>query len=492
MKSSRVLLIFLLVACMFVNVKAACYNALGKVIPCVPTLSKPANNELSASPSPSFSWTASTGASSYTLQFSTESTFPSNKTTKKTGISSTATTMYGLYNGIKYYWQVIAVNSNGSTSSSVRNFTVRKAITTNGNGGTTDVGIWYMPYCFLDPQAKPVPGDVWSGVQFKPQCSDASDGYCSTLDLRDPATIDYQLKNIAHAKIDFLIFDNTNGGFSSKYSDSLNNFQFQVKTSGEICKRIKVWNDSNPWKIRYVQAIGGFDALSKLGSYADCIESQATICWNTFVQNIAYGGADNWYYLDGKPLLIVFIAADASVPAIQKWYNFAQSSTFNYTKKFTVRFAGTGQRGMYGWPAYGTDFTPSNPTASGTIIDDEVELVSPGYRPNPLWTPYYWIPRANGQFYSVSCWDRVLANKLPRIVVIASFNDYWEQTAVWPAIEKTAAEWNPQTYPNIAAADHWLDSDGLPHYQMYWNMTKSYITRLRGGDISPTIRLLLE
>src|SRR2546425_740383 len=79
------------------------------------TLSSPADGDYSISTTPTLSWNASVGATSYTLEVATNSSFGVadvlNLATSTT--SFTVTTL--LTPGVIYYWQVTAVNSLGTT-----------------------------------------------------------------------------------------------------------------------------------------------------------------------------------------------------------------------------------------------------------------------------------------------------------------------------------------------------------------------------------------
>jgi hypothetical protein len=77
----------------------------------------PANGSTGVSLTPTYSWAASTGASTYTLQVALDAGF-TNIVINKTGIVSTSDTpATALASGTLHYWQVIAVNSQGNTTS---------------------------------------------------------------------------------------------------------------------------------------------------------------------------------------------------------------------------------------------------------------------------------------------------------------------------------------------------------------------------------------
>lgn len=449
--------------------------------PASPSILKPVSGSTNLSTSVTLGWGASTGANRYRYQFSTSSKFSTliyNTTTR-----GTSTNLYGLFNGQKYYWRVQAINTSNETSPwATANFTPRPALTTNGNGGRTDVGMWYIPWGGI--------GTNWGDTIGYLPLIDANGTY-GRYEISDDAIMTFHFNEIANAKIDFVIYDNTNGGFmdplptggyppppppgvyNTEYNTNSQTAGY-VATSGQMCKKIKSWNDTHSWKLRYVQAIGAANFKNGLclggpETFNDCVEEQAKRVWNNFVQNPDYGGSSNYYYLDGKPLLILWGGIYSE--QIQHWYNFTKSASFTsfYANKFTVRFALQGEKGTYGWNIWGGGDTHAQ-YGSGTVIDNEVELVSPGwYRDD---NAAQEIPRDNGLFYRINSWERVFSHKRPRIVSIVAFNDYWEHTAVWTAkADPTCAP--PQCAP-------WTDESGVENPGMYWSMTKSYIARLRG------------
>jgi hypothetical protein len=91
--------------------------------PSAPTLSSPANGATSVATSPTLNWNASTGATSYQLQVSTDSSFAST-IVNESGITGTSYGVTGLTDGATYYWRVNATNAGGTSSYSAPwNFT---------------------------------------------------------------------------------------------------------------------------------------------------------------------------------------------------------------------------------------------------------------------------------------------------------------------------------------------------------------------------------
>jgi photosystem II stability/assembly factor-like uncharacterized protein len=106
----------------------SCATVAGTQPPAAPTLSAPAYGATGQPTSLTFSWYASTGATSYHLQVSTSSSF-STLAVDQSGLTATSSSVTGLSNGITYYWQVNASNSGGTSAySGVWNFATVSAV----------------------------------------------------------------------------------------------------------------------------------------------------------------------------------------------------------------------------------------------------------------------------------------------------------------------------------------------------------------------------
>ncbi|MCX6134195.1 MAG: fibronectin type III domain-containing protein [Ignavibacteriales bacterium] len=81
--------------------------------PSAPTLSTPASGSNGTPVSQTVSWNPVSGATSYTLQYSTSSDFRSDLVTQS-GLPSTSYNVTGLANATKYYWHVSATNAGGT------------------------------------------------------------------------------------------------------------------------------------------------------------------------------------------------------------------------------------------------------------------------------------------------------------------------------------------------------------------------------------------
>jgi hypothetical protein len=84
-------------------------------IPAAPVLALPANGSNGQGTSVNVSWNASTGAASYSVQLSTNSSFTGPATTN-TGIATTASSFSGLALNTIYYWHANATNITGTST----------------------------------------------------------------------------------------------------------------------------------------------------------------------------------------------------------------------------------------------------------------------------------------------------------------------------------------------------------------------------------------
>jgi hypothetical protein len=183
------------------------------------------------------------------------------------------------------------------------------------------------------------------------------------------------------------------------------------------------------------------------------MEREAQDVYEHFYNNPDYGGSTNYYQLDGKPLIVYWGDRNQNRAA---WNSYAGDKTCG--SRFAVRYAQDVVSGSYGWNIY----------SNGTVINSEVEVVSPGWGHYKRAMPPY-VSRQKGDFYA-QCWNTVLTNPRPRIVMIVAFNDYLENTAVWTA-----------DTIRLTDADQWIGHDGQHHPSMYWDLTVRNIQALREG-----------
>jgi hypothetical protein len=322
--------------------------------------------------------------------------------------------------------------------------TATATTTTNGNGTAVDVGTWFVTYNGAGSWAN----NFGKGFPINYRPLDQYGSY-SIPESTDTSLIDFYLAQLTDARIDFLILDETNGGFANTPYFPAN---FAVIDAAKlVAARLQVWNASHSWKIKYAMAIGGYALMCNPDPFGVCIEDQAQAVVDDFYN--VYG-AENYYQVDGKPLLVLydFSATDNAA----RWTSYTGTKT--YGNQFTIRSANSGTpAGSYGWE-----------TRDGTQLHPEVEVVMPGWYSHNEGQQAP-IGRAQGDYYT-NAWNTVLDNPLPKMVVITAFNDYNEDSAIWTADTTTVVE--PRT-------EQWDGHDGQLHPDMYWQMTKRNIVALR-------------
>ncbi len=343
----------------------------------------------------------------------------------------------------------------GSASAKIAQPT--NTLKTNGNGGKTDVGVWFVTYNNNSMWAN----NFGSGIPIKYRTL-MPDGSYGILDSSNIEHIDFQIEQLAKAKVDFVLFDLTNGGLTPDVAygwESDDGGNLSARNARLTCERIALWNKNNSWKIKYAMAVGAYEALRDNLSIGQAAEYQAKAIYKEWFQDPEIGG-DNYYQVDGKPMLILHHWGYNVLTCEGGWNSYKGDRT--YGDKFFVRNGQGGEKGTYGWH-----------TRKGTIVDDEVMPLCPGQRVAGLESAN--IYRQDGDYYLTS-WETVLNNKLPRIVMIASFNDYNEQTGVWTADSSRCKG---------VYDEQWTDSTGQINNSMYWDMTVEGIKLVRtfNGEI---------
>ena len=333
-------------------------------------------------------------------------------------------------------------------------------ITTNGNGEAVDVGIWYCANWDVNG------GGWWPLSSYRPLLPN---GQYGMHDGADPSVIDYHLRQLADAKIDFILFDDTNGDFNNYGPQNV----WIKEKSKSVCTRIKLWNERHSWKIKYAFSIGSFfinDREYPTGKSYDVIEQQARCVAEEVFNNRLFHSSD-YYQIDGKPLLVVL---DYNSDARTRWANYTGSK--KWANRFAVRWAGTSggysaALGDYGWAM----------NSAGVLLHPEVEYLQPGHDNHlPVGAGWMHTLRRQGDYY-VENWNKILSNSLPRIVMIGAFNDYTEDSAVWTA--DTSRD-HPGTRLPI---ERWGGHDGKLHPSMYWDYTVGIIRTLRYGSPKPAM-----
>lgn len=278
--------------------------------------------------------------------------------------------------------------------------------------------------------------DAW-GIKYRPWTL----GAFQTYDSGNASVIDEHLATIAAAGIDFLLLDETN----NLYVDE----GYIYLRAKALASRINAWNNNASHRpIQYAIAIGGIQFSHDPAS----LEYEAGEVWRQFV-NTTDGGEKNYYHLDGKPLLVTYC-----LPSDQEsWEGYAGLKANG--DKFALRWAHSpAGANNYGWEI-----------RERSIPGEEVTIVMPGWNNNKGATP---VSRQHGFFYAAYSWDIIfITPRLPRVVIINSFNEYAEETAVAPADTSLVS----------GATEPWIDAAGNLDPFMYWEMTISFIQLLRDG-----------
>lgn len=336
-------------------------------------------------------------------------------------------------------------------------------VKSNGNGGRTDVGAWFVTYNT---------SGMWSnnfGTGFPIRYRMLMpDGKYGIPDSYNTEIIDFQLKELADAKVDFILFDLTNGGLTEKIHYGYPDNYWITETAQLTCERIAIWNKSHDWKIRYAVAVGTYDAIRTVGqepmTIGQVTEYQAEAVLDLFYHKY---GEDNYYQLKGKPLLVIHDFGhenDVNAPGGWKMYRASSTTDHDAGEQFIIR-------GSLTSPNEKTGFSWLTPRESGTFITDESATVCPGQWNHTSTSP--GVPRLNGQHY-IDDWDKVVNYYIaPDIVLISSWNDFNEDTAVFTADSSNCNEkWEEQ----------WKDDTGSINNTMYLQITKEGIWRLRTNN----------
>lgn len=255
----------------------------------------------------------------------------------------------------------------------------------------------YAPALHCSPATKSV--GMWYSTWYKGS-SDAFWGLYSPYQGRysssDDATIDAHINLLEQANVDFVILDNTNnlhvdGGYILDSS-----LRFFDRLAGR--------------RLKAAVAIGGM----QFGGGADTLRRELTEVTALFVN----GPQPDAYLRSPKgPIVVSYAPDDLS-------QNDMDTLAASYPSIDLQWIHGTARVGEPGW---------ANPAASLPSCD--TMAVMPG------WQNAYGhrVDRMGGAFYDISLKAALSVN--PARVVIASFNDYAEQTAVEPTNEYGDVYW---------------------------------------------------
>ncbi|MBI5605785.1 MAG: SBBP repeat-containing protein [Deltaproteobacteria bacterium] len=180
--------------------------------PPAPTLTSPADGATGLSTSPTLNWAASSGADSYRIQVSTDSSF-AHSVADQAGITSLSYPLSGLSDYSTYYWQVNATSSGGTSGwSSAWHFTTADPTAPTGsiqiNGGaasTTSPAVTLSLTC----------NDSGSGCS---QMQFSNDNVTYSAPEAFAVTRSWTLSSGSGPKTVYVKFKDVTGNWSSAYS----------------------------------------------------------------------------------------------------------------------------------------------------------------------------------------------------------------------------------------------------------------------------------
>lgn len=301
-----------------------------------------------------------------------------------------------------------------------------------------------------DKYSKPNIMNTWEAwdIKYRPYTL----GEYRAYDTQEAAVIDEHLRMITKAGIDFLIFDLTN---------TLDTDEGYITEGAKVvAERIRIWNSNKEnTPVKYAIAVGGMQYTGNPRT----LEQEANSIWNQFID---YFGTDNYYHLDGKPLLVSY----STYTQRDRW------TTARINKSATSRFNLQWAQGSVPYTEnkrqvplpseYGSYLGWGYP--QGSLPNKDVMVVMPGWNNRVHMFTSRYENGVEGNFYSIKGWERVLAQQ-PRMVIINSFNEYLEHTGVAPADTSGVTD-----AFSISLGQRWSNPD------FYWNMTVEYNKQYKG------------
>lgn len=277
-------------------------------------------------------------------------------------------------------------------------------------------------------------------------------------DSGDPAVIQSHLQQINDAGIDFILIDLTNG---------VSTHQFILDRTKAVCSQLHTFN-AQGHNLKYAIAIG---KAQYSGNTLD-VEAEAQEVLNLFVNDPTCGA--DYFKINNVPLLESHFNSYAQK---QDWLNLTTHTASNsFIVKYglgTVPLAPSNAPSALG-QGCGTYSNPTPPVSDlgnyigwgipyGTYSGGATAEVMPGTNNKSGSVVKRTQNGVEGSFYTTCGWDRVQTNK-PTIdmVVINSYNEYAEETAVAPT--------DTSTINNIP-----IISESWSNPSLYWDKTVQQI-----------------
>jgi len=250
------------------------------------------------------------------------------------------------------------------------------------------------------------------------------------------------IKELAKIEIDYVLLDQTNS------------WGALVKSYRVFAREINKWNKvPGNRKVKYAICGKGWKPQGP-----EDVEESARRSMEEFVNHPVYGGSENYQYVDGKPLLVIY---GDGVRKDKLWETYAGEKTF--AGQFMLKWMDghlypegmdPKNRGdWYGWAL-----------VNGSYENTEQMVVQAGFF-NHISFASRFVNGIEGDRYRKLGWDKVLQNKPDKVTIISLVGDH-EQNDIY--------DMRVGDYPEeMGRTEHWS------YPEMYWEMTRDYIKNYR-------------
>ena len=282
---------------------------------------------------------------------------------------------------------------------------------------TSRVGLWYTLWWRTSPD------DTWALYsRYTPLLGHYSSG--------GSATFPSELADFAALRADFLLLDHTNG----------------VGVDGGVlaaaARRVATHLDGAASPVHQAVAAGACFWVQGVPDPHGCMASEAQQLWQDHADPAAHAST---FLVAGRPLLVLYTAPGAN----DAWSD-ARFTMGAATGRSAEASAAQLATGLWGWVF--DEPSPVHPRVMG---------VTPGWNTAHLGRPTTPLPReANGMRFQRQ-WLRAIAHN-PDAIVISSWNDFAEETAIQPATR------------HDAGAEAWVDAYGQESPSFYFEIARTY------------------
>ena len=344
------------------------------------------------------------------------------------------------------------VHSKGIGTSVATHFFIGMPFARNFSDSPAPVAVWpegqwkVVPTCSVNGcYATPCEYNTWEAwdMRYVPRIN----GTYRWFDTADEDAIDDTIDSLQAALVDYVLIDLTNAI----------QVPFILKRTRAFLLRLAERRANKTATLQFAFALGWYWS-SDPGTF----EEQAQLAWDWFYSNQTYGApyASAKDAVDFKPLLVQY-----GTPAGKAaWLNYTGNKT--YANKFSLKWSygstptdGPGGECPVGRPPPSTHWLPPQEDwglfygwgyPNGSLPNPQTMVVQPGWN-NSLGCV---VERDDGAHFARD-WERVLAAN-PREVVVATWNDFGEDTCVQPSdTSRLKAD----------GEEGWAAPD------LYWNMT---------------------